>query len=122
LGCLDLNAYIPVIGHALIDSLKLLISCDETLNTNLMKGLVMSAAESEADLLSSPAITTALLPYIGYHKSALLAREMKEKQVNIIEANKSLKMLPADKLRHILEPENLLKEGFTLNDIIHNHG
>jgi aspartate ammonia-lyase len=122
LGCLDLNAYIPVIGHAVIDSLKLLISCDETLNKNLMKGLVISTAEPEESLLNSPAITTALLPYIGYRKSVLLAVEMKEKHINIMEANKLLGILPDDKIRHILEPGNLLKEGFTLNDIIDNHG
>jgi hypothetical protein len=47
---------------------------------------------------------------------------MKEKHINIIEANKLLGILPDDKIRHILEPGNLLKEGFTLNDIIDNHG
>ncbi len=30
-GCLELNAYLPVIGHALLDSLKLLISADTRL-------------------------------------------------------------------------------------------
>jgi len=122
LGCLDLNAYIPVIGYALIESLKLLTACDDSLNANLMKGLQLIPDKTNDDLLYSPAITTALLPYIGYHKSALLAKEMREKNVSITEANKLLGMLPAEKILQILEPENLLKEGFTLNDIIDDHG
>jgi aspartate ammonia-lyase len=121
-GCLDLNAYIPVIGHALIESLKLLIAGDNSVNTNLVKGLQVIHGKTTGNLLNSPAITTALLPYIGYHKSALLANEMKNKNISISEANKLLGILTTEKLQQIIEPDNLLKEGFTLNDIIEEHG
>ncbi len=39
LGTLDLNAYLPSIGSALIDSLKLLIACNDTILRNLIDGL-----------------------------------------------------------------------------------
>ncbi len=122
LGCLDLNAYIPVIGHALIESLKLLIACDNTLNTNLVQGMKVNPLTAAEHLLMSPVITTALLPYIGYHKSAQLAGEMKKNNISILEANDRLGIMDRARIMQIITPGNLLKEGFILNDIIEDHG
>ena len=44
-------------------------------------------------VLSSPAITTALLPFIGYKKAAEMAACMKESGLSVIEANKKLGLL-----------------------------
>jgi hypothetical protein len=43
---------------------------------------------------------------------------MKKEKCDILEANRRLDILPEDKLKNALKPENLLKTGFTLNDII----
>jgi aspartate ammonia-lyase len=117
-GCLDLNAYLPVIGNALLGSLKLLVAADKTLRENLFDGLVIKEGTGIESLLRSPAITTALGPYIGYHKASLLSREMKKNECDIFEANRKLKMLDESKLIRILKPENLLKTGFSIGDII----
>ncbi|MBN1791074.1 MAG: hypothetical protein JW830_11295 [Bacteroidales bacterium] len=121
-GCLDLNAYLPVIGHALIESLKLLIASDNTLLVNLVKGLQLDPSVSRENLLNSPAIATALLPYIGYHKASLLAQEMKNSSINLLEANRVHGLLDEGKILQIIEPANLLREGFTMNEIIGDHG
>ena len=88
---------------------------------NLLDGLHFNNSVAAENLLLSPSITTALLPFIGYHKSALLAAEMRSGNISILEANRKLKFLPAQQLKMIIEPSQLLKEGFTLNDIIENH-
>jgi aspartate ammonia-lyase len=116
-GCLDLNAYLPVIGYALLNSLDLLAACNKTVAFNLTGELEISGSVSEDKLLHSSALATALLPYIGYHKASELAKEMQEKKINIYQANENLKIIPENKLRKILKPENLLKEGFSVNDI-----
>jgi len=48
----------------------------------------------------------------------LLAKEMKTSDCNIFEANKKLNLIDEEKLKSILKPENLLKTGFTLSDLI----
>lgn len=116
-GCLELNAYLPVIGHALIESLKLLVSADKTATENLLDGLEINAGVSEARVMSSPSVTTALLPVIGYHKASEIASLMKESGMNIYEANGKLHFLADDKLREILKPENLVQGGYLLKDI-----
>jgi len=117
-GCLDLNAYLPVIGHAMIDSLKLLIAANITIAENLVSGLRIEAGTGSAQIYHSPSITTALSPFIGYKNAALLAKEMKAMGCDIFEANRKHKIMDADKLISALKPENLTKTGFTLNDIL----
>ena len=116
-GCLDLNAYLPTIGNALIESIKLLIACNKSLKENLFKDIQIDNNKAEANLYNSKAITTALSPYIGYNKAAGLAKEMKKFNIDIFEANNKLKLIDNTKLKQILLPQNLLKMGFTLNDI-----
>jgi len=122
LGCLDLNAYIPTIGHALIESLKLMIASDETLCMNLVSGIKVNGTLAGDNLSYSAAISTALLPYIGYNQSARLAYEMKKNHLNIVEANRQLNIMPEEKLLQIIQPDNLLKEGFNIQDIIEEDG
>lgn len=116
-GCLDLNAYLPVIGNSFLESISLLIAANQSLNNFLFEGLQINAVTGYEKLLMSPALTTALLPYIGYKKAALLANEMKEKNIGLFEANKNLNLIPAEKLKMIVKPENLLKEGYSIQDL-----
>jgi aspartate ammonia-lyase len=116
-GVLDLNAYIPLIGHALLDSIKLLISADNTLASNLIQGLEINLDKANEQLFRNPSITSALLPYIGFNKAATLANEMKSSGLDIFEANKRLKLIEESKLKEIVKPENLLKLGFSLKEI-----
>jgi len=116
-GCLELNAYLPTIGHALLDSLKLLIACNDTLKANLFDNLIVNQQLAKDKLFKSPAITTALIPYIGYNKASELATEMKKTDSNIFDANKKLQLIEEVKLDKILEIQNLLKTGFSINDL-----
>lgn len=117
-GCLDLNAYTPAIGNALIESLNLLIASDESLLNNLIIGLKINEEKALDKLFHSPSVTTALLPVIGYHAATQLAMEMKASGTDIFQANEKLKFIDSKKLKSIMETSFLLKEGFTLDDLI----
>ena len=41
---------------------------------------------------------------------------MKQKKIDIFQANEEMKLIDHTKLKKLLKPENLLKEGFTMND------
>jgi len=117
-GCLELNAYLPSIGHALLDSIKLLIAANNTLAENLFKELSIQSNSTEENVLYNPSVATALSPYIGYHEAAKLAKEMKKNSCTILEANNKFEMLSNDKLKELITPEELLKLGFILSDTI----
>ncbi|MCX6333972.1 MAG: lyase family protein [Bacteroidia bacterium] len=116
-GTLELNAYLPVIGCAVIESLNLLISCNNTLLENLFKGLIINESAGYNSLIHSPSVTTALTPYIGYHKASELAKLIRDRKIDIFEANSILKVIDQEKLKTILLPGNLLKLGFSLDEI-----
>jgi aspartate ammonia-lyase len=116
-GNLELNAYIPVIGHALIETIKLLIACDQTLDENMIRGLQLNSSQSMANIIKSPSITTALIPFIGYVKASELAARMRKDNIDLFEANKRMDVMNEEKIKQLVNPENLLKEGFDINDI-----
>jgi len=116
-GCLDLNPNLPTIGNALLESIKLLIAANQTLKENLFKELTVDNKTAEERLFNSPAVTTALSPYIGYNKAAELAKEMKETDEDVFTVNNRLKLIDENKLKQTLSPQNLLKMGFTLKDL-----
>jgi aspartate ammonia-lyase len=116
-GALELNAYLPVIGCAIIDSLSLLIASCSTLNDNLFTGLTINESAGYNALIFSPSVSTALTPYIGYHKAAEIALLMKEKRADIFEACRITGAIDEERLRKILTPSNLLRLGFSLNEL-----
>jgi aspartate ammonia-lyase len=117
-GCLDLNAYLPAIGHAMIESLELLIAADKTLRENLFSGLKVNVNVARNKLYRSPSVATALVPYTGYHKAGELAKYMKKQHLDVFQANKELNVIPDDQLEEIMKPENLIKTGFRIADIL----
>jgi aspartate ammonia-lyase len=119
-GCLELNAYLPVIGVSMIESLKLLIAADRTLKVNLFEELEINTGTGEEKLFMSPAITTALIPEIGYNMASELAKTMKSKNIDIFKANEELGLISIEKLKILLKPENLLKLGYTLEEHLSN--
>ncbi|MDP4289724.1 MAG: lyase family protein [Bacteroidota bacterium] len=116
-GCLDLNAYLPVIGHALVESLKLLNGMNITLCDNLLKGIVINEEQSVAMLYRSPSITTALNPYIGYHRASEISILMRKENVDVFEANNRLQMIDDQYLREILSPQKLTQLGYSIFDL-----
>jgi aspartate ammonia-lyase len=116
-GCLDLNAYLPSIGLAFIESFNLLCSGCKSMAENLLKGMTVSTKNEQDDLFKNPSITTALVPYIGHEKAALLARNMKESNTTVFESNAKLAILPEEKIQRILQPSALTAKGFSLKDI-----
>ena len=116
-GCLELNAYLPEIGSAMLESLKLMISMNQAIENHMLQGIHIHTEVAGKKLFKSPAAVTALSPLIGYHRAAELSKQMLATDEDIFTANAKLKILDPDKLEQLMEPGNLLKKGFTVNDI-----
>jgi len=108
---------LPEIGVAMLESLKLMISMNNSLNDHMLSKLEINEDEARKRLYRSPSVTTALSPVIGYHKAAELARTMKENRCTVFEANEKLQLVSDDRMKKLMEPDQLLKKGFTMNDI-----
>lgn len=116
-GCLELNAYLPQIGTAMLESLELMISMNRAFLDKMLSGIEVDEDAAREKVFRSPAICTALSPYTGYYKSSELAKVMKAKNLDIFAANKEVKLMDEQMLRKLMEPGNLLKKGFSVKDI-----
>ena len=115
LGVMDLNPYLPIIGHALLDSINLLINANSALNNNLLNKIIK--LQDLDHYLSSPVIVTALIPHIGHTLAHKLITYMKEHNTDVIKANEVLEVLPPALLGNLLTPAKLTSLGFTLKEL-----
>ncbi len=115
-GCLDLNAYLPVIGDALLNSIETLTGVCKTIETNLIKELEVKTQESETMVYNNPVITTALIPVLGYNEANRISLLMKEKCISVFEALEELKLLSQERAANLLSSDMLLKIGFSIKE------
>lgn len=117
-GCLELNAYIPAIGDAMLESLDLLRGAFSALDDNLLRGMIIDGGAEQARLLRSPSISTVLNPVVGYHRASELAKLMNDEGIDVFTANDRLGLLSREYLAYLLEPANLLRLGYSLSEML----
>ncbi len=66
LGSLELNAFLPLVAHSLLESLDLLARACAILRTHCIEGLEADEARCRAQVENGTAAATALLPLLGY--------------------------------------------------------
>jgi fumarate hydratase class II len=77
-GNFELNVMMPVLGRNLLSSLRLLSAAAAALADKCVSGISADVARLRRYAESSPAIVTALNPYIGYEAAAAVAHEALE--------------------------------------------
>jgi fumarate hydratase class II len=74
-GNFELNVMMPVIARNLLESVRLLAAAALALADKCVAGITANAERLRRNAESSPAIVTALNPYIGYEAAAQVAHE-----------------------------------------------
>jgi fumarate hydratase class II len=85
-GNFELNVAIPVMGNALLESIRLLANSSKVLADKTIAGLEVNADRARALAESSPAIVTPLNKVIGYEAAAKIAKHSVEKSITVREA------------------------------------
>ena len=97
-GNFELNVAIPVMGNALLESIRLLSNSLVLLADKTIDGLEANVERSRALAESSPSIVTPLNKYIGYESAAKIAKHAVAKGVTIREATIELGYVDGEKL------------------------
>lgn len=103
-GQLELNAFEPVVFYKLFESLTCMKNAVATLTENCIKGIQSNRKRCEELLCESVGTVTALCPYLGYKKSAELAKEALVGNKRIKDLVKEKKLLDDELLDRILDP------------------
>src|ERR1700730_2891686 len=74
-GNLELNVMLPVIARNLLESIRLLAGASRALADKCVSGIEADVDRCRTFALSSPAIATALNPYLGYERVAEVVKE-----------------------------------------------
>lgn len=85
-GNFELNVAIPVMGNALLESIRLLGNSSKVLADKTIDGLEVNVDRARALAESSPSIVTPLNKVIGYEAAAKIAKHSVEKSMTIREA------------------------------------
>lgn len=106
-GQLELNAFEPVIFYSLFEGIQALTQAIGTLIDNCISGITANRERCDELLHASVGIATALKPYIGYKKSAAIAKESLRTGVPVREIVLREGLMDEEKLAEILEPKNM---------------
>jgi fumarate hydratase class II len=97
-GNFELNVAIPVMGNALLESIRLLANSMRLLADKTVKGLEANVERARALAESSPSIVTPLNKYIGYEAAAKIAKHSVAKGLTVREATIELGYVDGEKL------------------------
>ena len=103
-GNFQLNIMMPVMGHAMLESIHLLSNGISAFIEFCMDGLEANPQACEASVEQSLSMVTSLNPYIGYEKAAKLTKEAFASGKTIRELCLEQKILEPDVLTKALDP------------------
>ena len=103
-GQLELNAFEPVLFYNLFESIETLSHAVSTFVDNCIVGITANADHCMELLESSVGIATALCPYIGYKKSAEIAKKSLSTGISIRNLVLNEGLISKDKIDTILNP------------------
>jgi aspartate ammonia-lyase len=103
-GQLELNAFEPVIFYKLFESIICLSNAIKTLTENCITGITANREHCEELVYGSVGVVTALCPYLGYKKSAEIAKEALAKNIPIRDLVLQYGLMDEETLSKILNP------------------
>ena len=106
-GQLELNAFEPILFYNLFESLETLSHAISTLVDNCIIGITANEDHCLELLEESVGIATALCPYIGYKKSAEIAKSSLKTGIPIRKLVLKNSILTKEKLDSILNPATM---------------
>jgi aspartate ammonia-lyase len=110
-GQLELNVMMPVIAWNALHATTILREALRSFTTRCVDGLTADEARCRELLDRSTAVATALSPFIGYARTAALAKAAVAGGRSIRELVLEEKLLPAEELDRILSVEAMTKPG-----------
>ena len=106
-GQLQLNAYEPLAGLAVLESQSLLYNTSGLLRTKCVDGITVNERVLSRYMETTVGIVTALNPVLGYEKATELAGEAYKSGKGILEIIREKKLLSEAQIKELLDPIKL---------------
>lgn len=106
-GNFELNVMMPVLAQALLESITLLANVARAFTDKCVVGIEANEERCRELLELNPSIATALNPYIGYDKAAVVAKTSAKEHISV---------------REVVLREGLLPEGVDIDEALDVRG
>ena len=107
-GNFELNTMLPVMAHNLLESIELLTSGTTVFDQKLISELEANTEKLEENIQKNSILVTALVPVLGYDKSAEIAKEAISQNKTIKEVVVEKELLSSDEIDKLLNIEKLI--------------
>jgi fumarate hydratase class II len=108
-GQFQLNVMMPVMGHTLLESVRLMAAAVKAFAELCLDGMEANRESCRAGVEKSLSMVTGLNPYIGYQQAASLAKEAFAAGKTIRELCREKQVLPEEQLEKALDPWRMTK-------------
>jgi aspartate ammonia-lyase len=106
-GQLQLNAYEPIEGLAMMESQHLLMAASLALRTKAVDGLTVNKDVLDKNMQETVGTVTALVPVLGYDKATELAEEAYKSGKGLLQVVRERKALTEQQIKQLLDPAKL---------------
>jgi len=110
-GNFELNVMMPLIAHNLLESIDLLSNAADVMREKMVDGIEADSERAQWLLEQNVIIITALVPVIGYDKSAEVAKRAFKEGRGVREVALEMKVLPEDELNAALDLRPMTEGG-----------
>ena len=110
-GAFELNVYIPMMARNVLESVRLLATSCENFASQCVDGLQANVERCTELSERNLSIVTALVPAIGYDRSADLAKQALREGRALREVVKESGVLPDDEVDRILDTKRMTQGG-----------
>ena len=110
-GYFELNVMMPVMAHALLQSIQILANGSRVLADKCVDGIAANEERINELLEGNLSLGTALAPHIGYDAAASLAKEAFQQGKTVRELAKEKGVLPDDELDRVLDARSMTEPG-----------
>jgi aspartate ammonia-lyase len=112
MGSLELNPFLPLVAHCLLESLDLLAGACGILRTHCVDGIEADRARCRRQVENATASATALVPLLGYERAGDLVAVSRREGRALKEVAIASGWLTADQFDEATSPEAVCRLGF----------
>ena len=107
-GNFELNTMLPVMAYNLLESIELLTTSTDVFEKKLINHLEANTEKLDENIQKNSILVTALVPVIGYDKSAEVAKEAMSQNKTIKEVLIDKNLISIEEIDELLDIEKLI--------------
>ncbi|NNF57890.1 MAG: class II fumarate hydratase [Rhodothermaceae bacterium] len=115
-GNFELNVMMPVMAHAMLESISILAGGCDAFRTNCLDGIEAHRERCRELLEKNPSIATALNAEIGYDMASKVAKKSAAENRSVRDVLLEMDLVPAERIDEVLDVRSMTEPGIPGHD------